>query len=423
LIDGWDGPAGWARSRYWGFDSKALPLQGRVWLPGDPTANDRFEGRAPLPVVLIVHGNHDMEDYSDEGYAYLGQLFASRGFIAVSVDENFLNSSYSDLLSGPEGGLEAENDARGWLLLQHLAQLRRWNAQSGNRLFGKVDLDRVVLIGHSRGGEAVAEAALFNRLSRYPDDALLTLEHGFGIRGVIAIAPSDGQYDPRARETRLAGVSYLVVQGSLDGDVQSFEGAAQYERASLLPCAGCFKASVYVVGANHGQFNTGWGRDDLGPPFGNLLNLQPIIDAQIQRRLAQVLFSAFLEVVLHDDERYRALFVNPERGREWLGATELIASRTISTRLARCSDGPRRQGVMPLRSPFGSTRRSSSATTAPWRLRSRCPISRPMKRPTTRVRPSGKRRKRSICTSSSRTPPASAQRSRSRRSCRWRHRC
>ena len=39
-----------------------------------------------------------------------------------------------------------------------------------NRFHGKVDLDRIALIGHSRGGEAVAIAALFNRLPFYPDD-------------------------------------------------------------------------------------------------------------------------------------------------------------------------------------------------------------------------------------------------------------
>ena len=47
---------------------------------------------------MIVHGNHLMTDYSDPGYEYLGNLLASRGYIVVSVDENFLNGSpYDDL--------------------------------------------------------------------------------------------------------------------------------------------------------------------------------------------------------------------------------------------------------------------------------------------------------------------------------------
>ncbi len=121
LIEGWSGPAGWARTQYWGFDAKRLPRQGRVWFP---------DGDGPFPLVLMVHGNHDMEDFSDPGYAYLGELFASRGIIAVSVDENFLNSSYADLLGGFKGGLKKENDARGWMLLEHLRLWRQWNERT-----------------------------------------------------------------------------------------------------------------------------------------------------------------------------------------------------------------------------------------------------------------------------------------------------
>ena len=62
--------------------------------------------------MLIVHGNHNMKEFSDPGYGYLGELLASRGFILVSVDENFLN-----------GNIRGENDARGWMLLQHLRDL------------------------------------------------------------------------------------------------------------------------------------------------------------------------------------------------------------------------------------------------------------------------------------------------------------
>ena len=36
-------------------------------------------------------------------------------------------------------------------------------------------------------------------------------------------------------------------------------------------------------GANHGQFNEGWGRKDYGPPGHGFLNLAPIIDAEAQR--------------------------------------------------------------------------------------------------------------------------------------------
>jgi hypothetical protein len=317
LLDGWEGAAGWARTRYWGFDDKALPLNGRVWMP---------EGEGPFPVVLIVHGNHLMEDFSDAGYAWLGEHFASHGVFTVSVDENFLNSGYSDLLAGLDGGLDKENDARGWLLLEHLRQLREWTNGADNPFSGKLDLERVVLIGHSRGGEAVAEAALFNRLRVFPDDARLQFDYGFGLQGLIAIAPIDGQYQPRSRDTLIDDVSYLVIHGSLDGDVQSYSGAAQFSRITYPECAHCFKAGIYVLGANHGQFNTGWGRADYSYPGRLFLNLQPIMDGELQRAVAKPVFTAFLLTTLFGRDEYRAVFESRPRRAPWVETpVELIS--------------------------------------------------------------------------------------------------
>ncbi|MDZ7646020.1 MAG: hypothetical protein U5K54_01920 [Cytophagales bacterium] len=61
-----------------GIGVNQFPSNGRVWYS---------EGEGVFPLVLVVHGNHGMEEYSDPGYAYLGELLASRGFIVVFVDE------------------------------------------------------------------------------------------------------------------------------------------------------------------------------------------------------------------------------------------------------------------------------------------------------------------------------------------------
>ncbi len=174
LIDNWKGAVGWTRTGYWGFGVDELPVQGRVWYP---------DGEGPYPLVLIVHGNHSMEDFSDGGYEYLGRLAASRGYIFVSVDENFLNSSLGDLVNPIKPRLEEENDARAWLLLEHLRQWRTWQQTPEHPFDGLVDMSNITLIGHSRGGEAVAIAAHFNRLGHYPDDATLTFDYNFAIKG------------------------------------------------------------------------------------------------------------------------------------------------------------------------------------------------------------------------------------------------
>lgn len=317
LIDNWDGLSGWLRTSYWGFDVTELPLQARVWYP---------DGDGPFPLVLVVHGNHSMEDFSDPGYAYLGELFASRGIIFASVDENFINSSISSRVEifADRPGLKEENDARGWLLLEHLAQWRDWNEEPGHQFQGKVDMDRVALIGHSRGGEAVGVAAAFNSLDRYPDDATLEFDFNFNLRGVIAIAPVYGQYQPRERYTPVRDVNYFTIHGDMDGDVQSFEGMAQYSRVSFSGDEFRFRSGLYVVGANHGQFNTTWGNKDTGVFRAWALNLGGIMDGEAQRDVARVYFSAFLEIVLNGHDEYLPIFGDSRHAAAWLPETFYI---------------------------------------------------------------------------------------------------
>lgn len=290
------------RSWYWGFDFKEFPVNGTVWYP---------EGDGPFPLVLIVHGNHMMQEYSDPGYAYLGELLASRGFIFVSVDENFFNGAFM-------GGLSKENDGRGWMLLQHLKVWRAWNQDRENPFFGKVDMDNIGLIGHSRGGEAAAIAGAFNRLSFYPDDATLTFDFNFHIKAIIAIAPSDQQYRPTGRPTPLENVNYLTIQGAHDSDVSVFMGERQFNRVRFTDGEYWFKSTLYSYRSNHGQFNTVWGDNDWGRPMGFILNRKALLSGEEQRTLGKVYMSAFLEACLHGDTAYLPMFRDHRVILDWL---------------------------------------------------------------------------------------------------------
>ena len=308
FIDNWEGFSGWAREKYWGFDSKSLPINGRVWYP---------EGDGPFPLVLIVHGNHIMSDYSDVGYGYLGELLASRGIIFASVDQNFINGAWSDFF----GGLEKENDARGWLLLEHLRVWHDWNTTQDNHFYNKIDTNNIALIGHSRGGEAVGHAAMFNSLTHYPDDASIKLDYNYNIKSVVAIAPVDGQYKPGDSGTKFENVDYFVIHGSQDGDVRSYMGAQQYERIQFTDSLYHLKSGLYVYGANHGQFNSSWGKNDLGAAFNGLLNLKQLMPQEEQEEIAKVYISAFLEATLKDNKAYLPLFVDARKGKNWLPDT------------------------------------------------------------------------------------------------------
>lgn len=130
--------------------------------------------------MLIVHGNHPRAESSEAGFEYLGRHLAGRGFILVSVDENFLNTGGANALLTPLQS-EAWNGipARAWLLLEQLRIWRAWNADAGNPLHGRVDMEHIALIGHSRGGEAVVLANQFNRLAAFPGDPSVRFDYQF----------------------------------------------------------------------------------------------------------------------------------------------------------------------------------------------------------------------------------------------------
>jgi dienelactone hydrolase len=295
----------WSRKKYWGFDIDKLPLNARVWYP---------DGPGPFPLALIVHGNHNMANFSDPGYAYLGELLASRGVILASVDENFLNSG---LFHDPE----KQQAVRGWMLLEHLKLWKEWNQVEGNPFHGKVDMSRIAVMGHSRGGEAAATAAAFNRMKYAPEDANIKFDYNFSIKAVVAIAPVDGQYKPAGQPRWIEDVSYLTLQGAHDMDVASFDGSRQADHVRYSQPGPWFAAEIYAYRANHGQFNTVWGNDDAGKPLGWLLNLKPLMPGDEQRHISKTYISAFLEATLKDHREYVPIFEDWRVARAWLPDT------------------------------------------------------------------------------------------------------
>ena len=288
------------RKKYWGFDNTKFPRNARLWYP---------EGPGPFPVVLVVHGNHNPKDFSDPGYQWLGELLASRGFILASIDENFIN------------GLSGENDGRAWMLLKHLQSLKAMNDSAGKPLYHKLDLSRIALMGHSRGGEAVGIAGAFNRLPAYPDDATIKFDFGFDIKALVAIAPVDGQYKPAEQSTPVSNYNYLVIHGAHDGDVSTFSGLSQYNRIKYTKPDGGFKSAIWMYRANHGQWNTVWNNKDNGRTSGRRLNLDALIDGEEQRRFGRVVISAFLETTLHGAQDYMPMFRDHRAAGDWLPPT------------------------------------------------------------------------------------------------------
>ena len=269
----------------WPFANTNAPLNGHICIP---------RGRGPFPLAVFAHGNHTPSQNSTPGYLYLCELLASHGIIAATIDVNFLNGSFG------------ENDARAIVHLEHLKQFRTWNNTATHPLHGRVDLNRILIVGHSRGGEGVGHASYFNRLASIGAvnlDGLAPFFLGpyrFGLSAVAAIAPTDRQFIPVSGPTVVPD-PYYVIHGSKDGDVFDFQGYHTYERAHVVDLAnptvstGKFKAMLWVHKANHNQFNSTW------PPE---TGAGVAMTRASQEQVAKVHLGALAQAVLLDDAAY-----------------------------------------------------------------------------------------------------------------------
>lgn len=313
-VNGYSGFNKVVRDLYWGFSINEVPLRGKIWYPK--------EGR-DCPVLFLLHGNHNMVVDSYLGYDYLGNHLASKGYVVVSVDENVLNYYLGQGFSG-------ENNARAVLLLENMKQIRSYNSDKKNPLYQRLDMNNLALAGHSRGGEAVAIATLFNELESYPDNGNVWMKYGFHIRSVIGIASTNDQYQPGNRDVVLEDVNYLAIHGSNDQDVTSFRGIKQYENIRFTGKESCFKSTLYIMGANHGQFNSLW-KEDSSFPGSLLLNKKSIIQEESQQEILKGYVTAFLDTTLKGEEGSKQLFTNYEAYRDSMPKTVYVQNYQDST--------------------------------------------------------------------------------------------
>ena len=187
----------WIREIFWGFDASNYPINGRVWYP---------EGQGPFPLVIFVHGNHLMQEYSDPGYEYIATLLASKGYIAASIDENFLNSNWSGDYS------HNEIFTRAWLILKHLECWREWNQQEDNPFYQTVDMDNIALVGHSRGRASRSSSDRDQQAKRYYKDANQDFNFNFSIKGIVEIAPTAFYSMHKDKPLELENIDYLLLQ-------------------------------------------------------------------------------------------------------------------------------------------------------------------------------------------------------------------
>jgi hypothetical protein len=242
--------------------------------------------------------------------------------VAATIDVNFLNGFNS-----------GENDGRAIVHLEHLKQFRTWNATAGHPLAGKIDLNRILIVGHSRGGEAVGHASFFNRLASIQPDLShppIALDgsaglgpYRFNLSAVAAIAPTDRQYEPLTGPTVVPD-NYFLIHGSRDGDVSTFEGYNTFSRAHAVDLAnpttshGKFKALLWVYRANHNQFNSTWPSET--PPATTLPRAE-------QEQIARAHLGALAAALLQDHEGYRDVLRDHAVASAWVPARTQCVSQ------------------------------------------------------------------------------------------------
>ncbi len=204
----------------------------RTWYPTEISAL----GALPLIVISHGHGHH----YT--WYDYLQEHLASYGYIVMSHQNNTGGGYYGAALT-----TLANTD----YFLGHLATI-------ADGLFdGHVDAGRITWIGHSRGGEGVAQAYDLLYEDAYTPEYFVIDD----IALISAIAPPDVT---GTNSNNPHDANYHLLYGSADGDVWGC-AASEHQPFRQLERATGFKGSTFVHGADHNDFNCcGW--DDFWGP-------------------------------------------------------------------------------------------------------------------------------------------------------------
>ncbi|MFI1169018.1 alpha/beta hydrolase family protein [Streptomyces sp. NPDC020801] len=313
------------------LDSVRLPgFRAPVEMRAVVVAPKGATGRRPL--ALFLHGRHGTcykphsEDVTGDwpcpsgtgpipsyrGYLQDQRLLASQGYVTVSVSANGINGQD---FAAEDGGAQARSS----LVRLHLAHWADWADHPGTapdavRQAPKADLSRVLLVGHSRGGEGVNRAAMD---SLYPPPADEDGAHGparWHVSGTVLIGPTVFGQNP------VADVPSTTILPGCDGDVSDLQGEVYVDGTRQVSRGTALHSAVYVVGADHNFFNTEWTPGKAQAPaeddfYDDPGHHDPIcsprartrLTADQQHRAGSVYIAAAARLFLAGDDRVRPL--------------------------------------------------------------------------------------------------------------------
>ncbi|MEU7413160.1 hypothetical protein AB0B40_28245 [Streptomyces sp. NPDC042638] len=283
------------------------------------------------PLALFLHGRHytcykghgDVTgDWpckagtkpvpSHRGYLRDQKLLASQGYMTVSISANGINGQD---FAAEDGGAQARSS----LVRLHLARWAGWaehpeTAPKAVREAPRADLSRVLLVGHSRGGEGVNRAALD---SLAPPPADQDGYHGpvrWHIRGTVLIGPTVFGQNP------VPDVPSVSILPGCDGDVSDLQGEVYVDGTRAVSNGTALHSAVYVIGANHNFFNSQWTPGQAAAPAEDDFSDDPQhadpvcakraatrLTADQQHRAGSTYIAAAARLFLAGDDRVRPL--------------------------------------------------------------------------------------------------------------------
>lgn len=291
----------------------ATDIWGNVFFPRDLAGG-------PYPLIIMLHGNHGVcripgtrldtfstvpppaclppltQTENHAGYDYIAGHLASYGYIVASISANAIN--------GRAAGL----GERGHLVLEHLRYWNLWNQRAafpfGTRFVGKIDMNRIGLWGHSRGGEGVRAAYQINRNERRP----------FAIKAVMELGPIDAGVSNSVNanpQYNVNDVPWSVILPVCDWDVSDNSGMRAFDRAMRIPerANPSAKSQIYLWGANHNFGNMEWEPEDAGFRCTDF----PVITTRTEQEgMLKVYSVGFFRQHLGGDSQFRYLFTGDQ---------------------------------------------------------------------------------------------------------------
>jgi len=250
---------------------------GALYLPDDFSSY----GTQKYPLVLFVHGDHNtcMDLESGEaksceytmtgscpsgsvphpnhlGYTYAARELTSLGYIVLSV-----NANRGLTCAWDKGGFPDDDrfgmQARGNLILKHLSYLSEWNqSQSralikGVELQGRIDFNRVGMMGHSIGGGSVRSAYESYLLNK--EDWQNKIQDRVHFTGIFEMGGGSGDH-----LLDRIDVPWAYLASSCDIQVPTEDALRVLSSFNQIESQTAPQMVMTVGGANHSFFNTYW---------------------------------------------------------------------------------------------------------------------------------------------------------------------